>query len=77
MSESSIRIVMSSHGRGEVFIDGEKVKHVTGVEFSGSWNKSNTVTLTLSSPNIQVEGPALVQIDETSIGSDAREFKAA
>lgn len=77
MSESSIRIVMTSHGKGEVFLDGRKVQHVTGVEFSSGVDRVNTVTLTVRASHVEIEGSALVAIDKTSIESTDREYEAA
>jgi hypothetical protein len=68
---------MSAPGRGEVFIDGQKVKRVTEVLFSSGVDKSNQVTLTVSADKVEIEGRAFVAIDETSIESTEREFKAA
>jgi len=31
-----VRIVMTGHGRGEVFIDGKKIEGVTSVDFSAA-----------------------------------------
>jgi hypothetical protein len=77
MSDSNIRIVMTSHGKGEVFIDGKKVSHVTSVEFSTGVGRVNSVTLTVSSPSVEFEGPSLVACDKTSIESAEREYEAA
>jgi hypothetical protein len=68
---------MTSHGKGEVFLDGRKVKHVTGVEFASGVDRVNAVTLTVSSSHVEIEGPALVAIDKTSIESTEREYEAA
>lgn len=53
----NFRIVLTAPGRGEVWMDGEKVQHVTSVEVRAAVNEINTVKLTFNAGNVEVEGP--------------------
>lgn len=70
---SNIRIVMTGHGRGEVFVDGVKINKVTAVEFRASAGEGelNTLSLSFAPTHVKVEGEA----DVTNIGSTEREFE--
>ena len=59
---SHVRIVMTDHGRGQVFIDGHNVPGVQSVFFDASAEpgRRNSVLLTLTSRKVEIEGAAEV-----------------
>ena len=58
---SHVRIVLTNHGRGEVFIDGAPVNRVSRVEFkSDSRHPLNELILTINPQAIEIDGPAEV-----------------
>lgn len=60
---SHVRIVMSDHCRGEVFVDGMKLEGVVSVEFHASAAKRgdlNRVLIALAPARVEIEGPAAV-----------------
>lgn len=59
---SHVRIVMTDHGRGKVFIDGHEVLGVRSVFFDAAAEsgRHNSVLLTLTSRSVEIEGPAEV-----------------
>lgn len=69
----NFKIVMTGPGRGEVFMDGEKVEGVRAVSFSAEVGESNSVILTFNAAAVEVEGLA----DVTTIGDDCRQFAKA
>lgn len=71
------RIVMTGHGRGEVFRNGEKLERVTRVEFSAGVQEMNTVTLTFHADEVEVDAEAVAQRDVTDIGDEARKYESA
>ncbi len=72
MTKNNVRIVMHDQGRGEVFIDGNKVGGVKDVEFSTGVNKQNLVKLTFNSESVAIDGV----VDISHIGSEFKEFAA-
>ena len=60
---SKARIVMTGHGRGEVFVDGQKIEDVTAVHFeSGVWGKTpNKLSMTLIVERIEILAPVDVE----------------
>jgi hypothetical protein len=50
-----VKVVMTSHGRGEVFVDGVKVKGVYAVRFSGETDCSNKVIIELKPSKVEIE----------------------
>jgi len=66
----NIRLVMSDHGRGELFVDGVKIDCVTGVTVSTAVDSANRVTIQMHAREIEVEGV----FDVSTIGSETREF---
>lgn len=67
---AEVKIVMHAHGRGEVFVDGQKMSGVRAVRFSSEVDQTNRVTLELIAERVEIGGVA----DVTHIGSEAREF---
>lgn len=59
---TDVRIILTGHGRGEVFIDGQKMPGVTAIEFSASTSGKNTLVLTIVPERVEVEGPAEVTV---------------
>lgn len=53
---SEVKIVMSTHGRGEVFIDGTKVPDVTGVEMAVTAGGRNELTIKIIPTTVEVSG---------------------
>jgi len=72
---SEVTIVMRGHGRGEVFIDGEKVKGVKGVEFAGKVNHANLVRLDIQPSKVIIDGVAC--LDTTGIEHAERHYTRA
>lgn len=60
---AEVKIIMTDHGRGEVFIDGVKVPAVRGFFFSASADplSLNRLTLDLVVERISIEGVAEIQ----------------
>lgn len=52
------KIVLSAHGRGEVWRNGEKVKGVRSVTVRAGVDQLNVVTLELFAPDVEIEGAA-------------------
>ena len=71
MSEANVTIKMIGHGRGEVFINGEKVPSVKSFTVAAGVGAENEVRLTLTPTVIDIEGV----FDVSTIKSDVREFK--
>lgn len=56
---SHVRIVLTGHGRGEVFVDGEQVHRVRRIAFKfDAGDKRNEVVLTINPQTVEIEGPA-------------------
>lgn len=72
MSESNVSIKMTDHGRGEVYLNGEKVPGVKAVSISVGVGEVNELTLTIMPTKIDVEGV----LEVTTIECDARSFEA-
>lgn len=68
---SNIRAVITSHGRGEIFLNGEKVAGVRKIEISCGVDEINEVRLTLNVDAIEVDG----EFDVTSIDDVCRVVK--
>ncbi|MDP3208762.1 MAG: hypothetical protein Q8M65_06405, partial [Rhodoglobus sp.] len=56
MEVKSVRIVMSAHRRGEVFVNGEKVEHLVSFKVTAGVREMNQVTLTMHVPTIEILG---------------------
>lgn len=54
----SFKIVLSSHGRGEVWRNGEKVSGVRAVTVRAGVDELNIVTLELFATEVEIEGQA-------------------
>ena len=70
--EVNVRVVLSSHGKGEVYINGAKVEGVVSVKCSAEVNAANRVEIALLPSKVEFSGIAEV----TTIESEAREFQA-
>lgn len=66
-----VKIVMTGHGKGEVFVNGEKVPMVSSVEISAVAGACNQVRIELVPDQIEVSGV----FDVTTIESEAAELK--
>lgn len=55
------RIVLTGHGRGEVWRNGEKVSGVRAVTVRGGVGELNVVTLELFASEVEVEGQAVFE----------------
>ena len=49
-----VRIEMTDHGRGCVFIDDVEVKAVVGVDFQAGLNRKNEVSITILAREVEV-----------------------
>ncbi len=54
--DHDIRIEMTGHGRGKVFLDGAEVKGLTMVSFEATPGKVNRVRLGLASQRVTITG---------------------
>ena len=54
---TDIKIVMTGHGRGDVWVDGVEVQ-ATRVSFTAGLDEANRVQLTLLAKSVSIEGPA-------------------
>jgi hypothetical protein len=63
-SSQEIRIVMTGHGVGSVFIDGREVRGVESVWFYGRHGQPNRVKLVVYAARIRIEGPADISTKE-------------
>ncbi len=70
MNETNVSIKMTKHGRGEVFLNGEKVPGVKAVTMSAGVDEVNEVRLTIMPSSIDIEG----LFDVSTIESDVREY---
>jgi hypothetical protein len=55
---SEVRIVMQSHGRGQVFVNGVELEDVAAVEFCTGVKGVNRVTVTLIPEEVEITGIA-------------------
>lgn len=67
---SKVRIVMFKHGRGEVFIDGERVENVRAVKMSAGVDELNQVEITLTANELEFEG----EVEVTTIQDEHRRY---
>lgn len=68
----NVRIVLTSHGRGEVFIDGAPVTGVTAIGVRAGVEATNRVTLTLLANEVTIEA---AEADVTSIEKAPKKIK--
>lgn len=69
---SIVKIVMSNHGRGEVFVDGAKLIGVKELSLKCAVGEANELTLKMIPDKIEVSG----EFDVSTIESDSRELIA-
>ena len=69
---AKVRVVLTGHGRGEVFVDGQKVERVKSVALTAAACKENRVTLTLIPDTVEIEG----ECEVTSMDDEVRRFVA-
>lgn len=50
-----VKVVMTAHGRGEVYLDGEKVGAVREITFEAGVNQPNRVLLEVIAESIEIE----------------------
>ncbi len=70
--ECVVRIVMTGHGRGEVFIDGQKIERVRGFSFMCDTYDRNRLLIDIVADRVEIDGVA----DVTNIESTTRVFEA-
>ena len=56
MSEAYLKVVMTDHGRGEVWLNGHLMPNVLAVEFCTAAGEANRAKVTLLTPNIEMSG---------------------
>lgn len=56
--EHQVVVRLHGHGQGDVFLDGQKVKGVTGLSFMAGVGEANWMQLTLATASLEFEGPA-------------------
>jgi hypothetical protein len=59
----NVRIEMTGHGRGKVFLDDVEVKAVTAIDFSTQTGGLNELTLKLYVEGATITGPVEVPAD--------------
>jgi hypothetical protein len=57
---SELRIEMTSHGRGNVWLDGELIQ-VSAVQFEAAVDRANEATLTLLPHRVTITAPAKIR----------------
>lgn len=57
-TSADVRIEMSAHGVGRVFVNDRELKGVVRVEFSAAHGQPNTCTLSLIPEKVTIQGPA-------------------
>jgi hypothetical protein len=65
------KVVMTGHGRGELWIDGQKVEKVRGIALKVGVGEQNILSVEYTPDEIDVEG----QFDVTTIEHDSRVWK--
>lgn len=70
MEISSVVVRLDSHGHGQVFLNGEPVRNLTGIAFKAGVDQINEVTLTLLVEKFEFHGVA----DVTTMEHEARTF---
>lgn len=58
----NVRIVMTDHGRGEVWVDGQKIPNVCAVRFVAEEGRPNAVQVEIVAKAIDIEGPASLTV---------------
>lgn len=66
-TEANFRVVMTGHGRGEVFVNGVQMPGVTAVTLRVGHDQLNVVTLEMCIPAIEFDGPVSL---ESPLGRD-------
>ena len=67
---SHIRIVMTGHGRGEVFVDGQQVQDVQSIQFAAdARNCANEVVLTVTPKTLDIDAPAILATRDSRLTS--------
>lgn len=69
---SGIKVEMSEHGRGRVFIDGEEVEGVIALQFSTRANGKNVLLLELCADRLEISGPG--EVETTNLKSISRSY---
>jgi hypothetical protein len=60
---STVKVVMSGHGKGRVFVDGHELNDVLAIRFATEARGTNLLILELSPQQVQIEGPIDVTIE--------------
>lgn len=63
--EAEVRVVMTGHGRGEVFVNGEKLDGVRSVNLSAGINQENLVTLEIVATTVDISGNFYVATEKS------------
>lgn len=66
-----VKIELTAHGQGKIFIDGVEVHGVTGFSMKCSAGGTNELTISYMPHSIEIEGVAEI----TSIGDESRVFR--
>lgn len=59
---SDVRIVMTAHGRGRVYVDGREIQGVTELAFSAGAKEPNALTLRMHPDSAEIDGLANVSV---------------
>jgi hypothetical protein len=72
MTLPTVKIAMTGPSSGTVEIDGHKIPCVRSISFRSAVGEINTVTIELYAQTVDIEAPAEVKLDVTSIGAISR-----
>lgn len=64
---SKLKVVMTRHGRGEVWLDGHKLPNVQSVNLDMRAGDANTATVKVYMPEVEVTGPFKTNLDSTCL----------
>ena len=73
MNDADIRVVMSAHGRGEVFLNGQKLEGVNRIKIDVGVDQLNIVHVEFATSKVSFDG----LVDLTDLGSYERRFAKA
>ena len=62
MANQKLRVVMHHSGRGEVFIDGEKLSCVQSIDIRAAYDEATTAIIKIVPDEIEFEGDAEIMV---------------
>lgn len=64
-ADSKVRIVLTGHGRGNVWVDGQEIQGIIRIFVQAGMGDKNLITLNVVSSNIEIEG--LMEVKTTDV----------